>query len=67
MKNKEFIRDYYNKILGSIETDTLGNKIVRDFYGKILGRYDARTNTTRDFYNRVVAKGDFSASLIKSK
>ena len=63
-KNKQVIRDFYGKILGSIETDTLGNKIVRDFYGKILGRYNKKQNITRDFYGKIVAKGDHSAMLI---
>lgn len=65
MKNKEFIRDYYNRILGSIETDELGNKLIRDRYNKLLGKYDKRTNTTRDFYNRILGKGDLSASLLR--
>ncbi len=58
------IRDFYGRIIGKIETDSNGNKTIRNFYGVILGRYDARTNTTRDFYGRVVANGDASTMLI---
>ncbi len=58
------IRDVYGRIIGKIETDSNGNKTIRNFYGVILGRYDARTNTTRDFYGRVVANGDASTMLI---
>lgn len=64
MKNKVFIRDYHNKIIGSIETDDQGNKIVRDFYNKILGRYYAKSNLTKDFYGRIVARGDHSSALL---
>lgn len=64
MKNKVFIRDFHNRIIGSIETDEEGNKIVRDFYNKILGRYFAKTNLTKDFYGRVIARGDHSSALL---
>ena len=64
MNNKEVIRDFYGRILGSITTDSAGNKVVRDFYGRIVGRYDKRNNVTRDFYGRVVAKGDRSSGLV---
>lgn len=64
MKNKVFIRDFHNKIIGSIETDEQGNKIVRDFYNKILGRYFVKTNLTTDFYGRIVARGDHTSALL---
>lgn len=64
MKQTQIIRNYYNQILGYIETDKNGDKIVRDFYRRILGRYDAKLDVTRDFYNRIIAKGDATASLI---
>lgn len=62
---KEYIRDFYGRILGSIETDNNGNKKARDFYGKILGTYNKKDNTTRDFYGKIIARGDQSASLIR--
>ena len=64
MSNREVIRDFYGRILGSITTDKQGNKVVRDFYGKILGRYDKQTNVTRDFYGRIIGKGDSSSALV---
>lgn len=64
MSNREIIKDFYGRILGSVTTDAQGNKVVRDFYGKILGRYDKKSNVTKDFYGRIVSKGDHSASLI---
>lgn len=64
MKNKEIIRNFSGKIIGSIETDPQGNKIVRDFYGKILGRYNKRQNVTRDFYGKIIGRGDQSGLLL---
>lgn len=60
---KEYIKDFYNHIIGSIETDAAGNKIVKDFYNRILGKYDASQNVTKDFYNRIIAKGDACGML----
>lgn len=64
MKTKQWIRDYAGRVLGSVETESSGNRIIRDQYGKVLGRYDKRADVTRDLYGRVVAKGDQSAMLI---
>lgn len=67
MKHIQTVRDFYNRILGYIETDDKGNKIAKDFYRRILGKYDAKQDVTRDFYNRIIAKGDITASLIQVK
>lgn len=64
MNNREVIRDFYGRILGTITTDSTGNKVVRDFYGRIRGKYDKKANVTRDFYGRIVARGDRSAALV---
>ena len=59
MIQREIIRDFYGKIIGKIETDTLtGDKVVRDFHGIIKGRYNKRLNVTKDFYGRTIARGD---------
>lgn len=67
MADKQVIRDFYGRTLGTILTDKDGNKVVRDFYGRLLGRYDAKANVTRDFYGRIVARGDQSSSLLPVK
>ena len=64
MNDKQIIRDFYGRTLGTITTDAQGNKEVRDFYGHLLGRYDAKSDITRDFYGRTVARGDRASSLI---
>ena len=62
----EIIRDFYNRIIGYIDTDNLGNKVARNSYRRILGRYDKRQNVTRDFYNRIIGKGDLLGMLLSN-
>ena len=62
---KETIRDFYGKILGTVETFSNGDKELRDFYGKILGRYQKSDNTTRNFFGQTVANGDALMMLLK--
>lgn len=64
---EETLRDFYGKIIGYIETAPNGNKTLRNFYRQILGRYDKSSNTTRDFYGRIVARGDQLMMLLNSK
>lgn len=56
--NKVAVRRASGRIIGFIETDKDGNKQARNFYGRILGTYDKRLNVTRDFYGRIVTRGD---------
>ena len=63
---KEFIKDFYGRILGTTETN--GTKtIVKDFYGRILGTYDSKDDYTRDFYGRIISKGNIAAGLVYKK
>lgn len=65
MTKREPIRDFYKKILGYIDTDTItGVKTIRNFYMKILGTYDPRDNKTRDFYKRIIGTGDLTMMLL---
>lgn len=66
MNNRELIKDFYGRIIGSIETQ--GTKqIARDFYGRIVGRYDSSDNKTRDFYGRIVSSGNTLMGLLYKK
>lgn len=60
----EVIKDFYNRIIGYVETDASGNKVGKDFYRRIVGYYDKKLNVTKDFYNRIVGRGDLLSSLI---
>lgn len=63
--NTQVIKDFYNRIIGYIETDAnTGDKVAKDFYRRIVGYYDKKLDVTRDFYRRIVGRGDLLSSLI---
>lgn len=64
MSKIETIKDFYGKVLGTIEEQNNGDVIVKDFYGRILGRYDKALNVTKDFFGRIIATGNVASSLI---
>lgn len=64
MGSEEIIRDYSGRIIGYVETEANGDKIFRNFYRRILGYYDKQLNLTRDFYRRIIARGDAGVGLI---
>ena len=60
---KEYIKTFEGIILGSMED--MGDRIeARDFGGRLLGWYDKGTDTTRDFYGRILYQGNAVSSLI---
>lgn len=61
---KTNIKDFYGKIIGSVEDLPNGDKISRDFYGKILGKYVKSQDVTKNFYGQIVAKGDITSALV---
>lgn len=61
---KSVIKNFYGKVIATIETDERGNKTVKDFYGKVLGKYEASGDVTKDFYGRIIARGDATGTLI---
>ena len=58
------IKDFYGRVIGTIENMPNGDKTVRDFYGKILGFYKKSSNVTTDFYGRIVARGEACSMLL---
>lgn len=61
---REYLKDFHNKIIGSVDTDGFGNKVGRDFYGRIISKYNKKQDVTTDFYGRVVARGDSCAGMV---
>ena len=67
---KQTIRDFYGRIIGTLETvhDNNprydGDVTARDFYGRILGYYRKQRNVTTDFYGRIIGSGDLTSGLI---
>ena len=64
--NKVAIREFSGKILGWLETDAAGNQQVRTFSGRIIGRYDKQLDCTRDFYGKIITKGNTVSGLLYS-
>lgn len=62
--SKVAIREFSGKIIGWLETDKDGNQQVRAFSGKILGRYDKQLDCTRDFYGKILTKGNTVSGLL---
>ena len=62
---EELIKDCYGNIIARIDEQSNGDKIVKNFYGQILGKYDKTLDVTKDFYGRIVAKGECVGILIK--
>ena len=60
----ERITNFYGQCLGTIETQSNGDKVVKDFYGRILGRYEKSGNVTKDFYGKILYHGDMAAALL---
>lgn len=61
---REVVKDFYGKIIGSIEELPNGDKVAKDFYGRILGRFDKKQNVTKDFYGRIIGTGDATSKLV---
>ena len=62
--NKVPIREFSGKIIGFLESDAKGNQQVRDFSLKILGFYDKTNDVTRDFYGKIITRGNTVIGLL---
>ncbi len=62
--SEEVIKDYTGRILGYLCYQPNGDIIVKDFYRKNLGRYDKAMDVTKDFYGKILFKGNMAAALI---
>ena len=60
---RNYITDFGGKILGYTE-DYPDKIMIFSFGGKILGIYDKRTDTTREFGGKIVARGNHLSMLL---
>ena len=58
------IKDFYGRMLGTIEQYANGDETGKDFYGRVVARYDKSKGITTDFYGRMVATGNVVSSFI---
>ena len=53
MIQTDVVKDFYSRIIGYIETDSVtGNKVGKDFYRRIVGYYNKNLN--------IIKKGSYS-------
>lgn len=55
---REAVREFSGRIIGWVETDSLGNQIVRAFSGLIIAKYDKTLDVTREFSGKIISKGN---------
>lgn len=60
---RETLKDYTGRIIGYLDHEPNGDIIARDFYFKILGKYEKFTDTTKDFYGRILYRGNMVGML----
>ena len=65
--SKEFIRDFNNQIIGTIETKPNGDQVLRNFSQRILGYYFKGENRTRDFNRQIISQGNTLLGLLYRK
>lgn len=63
VKNRQTIKDFHFKVIGFIDTDEKGVQTARDSVLRVVGTYDPRTDITKDFYGRIVGRGNILSSL----
>lgn len=62
---EEQIRGFNHQIIGLVEHYPNGDKTVREWPSRrILGRYKANEDLTRDFFGRIIGRGDMVVSLL---
>lgn len=68
MAKTEYIKNFQQQILGTVDTLESGDQVARDFPSmKILGYYRKSRDVTTDFFGRVIAQGNCVVSLIFKK
>ena len=61
---RETIRDFYGSIVGYLEHESNGNITAKSFTGKILGRYEKSQDVTKDFYGKILYRGNMASALL---
>lgn len=65
MSRREEIKDFYGRIIGFLDYESNGDIIARDLSYRILGRYDAAMDVTKDFYGKILYKGNMVGALFR--
>lgn len=58
------LRSASGKLIGSIETNSIGTQELRDSNRRLIGTYNPSTNQTKDSSGRLVGSGNLLTSLL---
>lgn len=61
--NRQTIKDFNFRIIGFIDTQADGTLVGRDRALRIVGKYYPKKDITKDFYGRIVGRGNTLSSL----
>lgn len=64
---EEIIKDWKGRTIGFIQTQSNGDARILDFYRRTLGTYNKKLNITKDFYGRIIAKGNQLSMLLNTR
>lgn len=67
MATRETIRYPSKMILGYLDHESNGDVVVRNYSGMMIGRYDARSDTTRNYGGQILYYGNMAAALLIMK
>ena len=67
MATRETIRYPSKMILGYLDHESNGDIVVKNYAGMTLGRYDARSDTTRNYGGQILYYGNMAAALLIMK
>lgn len=65
MARREEVKDACGRIVGFLDYESNGDIIAKDISYRILGRYDRAQNVTKDFYGKILYKGNMVGMLFK--
>ena len=61
---EETIRQYNGLILGYLDYQSNGDIVAKNASRQILGRYERSSNTTKDFYGKILYRGNMASALL---
>lgn len=67
MASRETIREFSGRIVGYLDHESNGDITVKNFSGTILGKYEARSDSTKDFYGKILYYGNMAPALLVLK
>lgn len=64
MAMRETIREFSGRVIGYLDYEANGDITVKEFSGRVLGKYERSSDTTKDFYGRILYHGNMASALL---